>query len=130
VVKGRKGHYRELFQQISSMGFTKVRIDGEIKDVVAKLQVDRYKIHDIEIVVDRLVVDKEDKQRLQNSLHTTLQHGKGVAMIQDELGQIHYFSKSFMDPVTGLSYDEPAPNTFSFNSPYGACPTCEGLGTI
>ncbi|MHB9147821.1 MAG: excinuclease ABC subunit UvrA [Candidatus Amoebophilus sp.] len=130
VVKGRKGHYRELFQQISSMGFTKVRIDGEIKDVVAKLQVDRYKIHDIEIVVDRLVVDKEDKQRLQNSLHTTLQHGKGVAMIQDELGQIHYFSKSFMDPATGLSYDEPAPNTFSFNSPYGACPTCEGLGTI
>ncbi|ACE06302.1 hypothetical protein Aasi_0942 [Candidatus Amoebophilus asiaticus 5a2] len=130
VVKGRKGHYRELFQQISSMGFTKVKIDGEIKDVVAKLQVDRYKIHDIEIVVDRLVVDKEDKQRLQNSLHTTLQHGKGVAMIQDELGQIHYFSKSFMDPVTGLSYDEPAPNTFSFNSPYGACTTCEGLGTI
>ena len=130
VVKGRKGHYRELFQQISSMGFSKVRIDGDIKDVVPKLQVDRYKIHDIEVVVDRLVVDKEDKQRLQNSLHTTLQHGKGVAMVQDESGQIHYFSKSFMDPVTGLSYDEPAPNTFSFNSPYGACATCEGLGTI
>jgi excinuclease ABC subunit A len=130
VVKGRKGHYRELFQQISSMGFSKVRIDGEIRDVISKLQVDRYKIHDIEIVVDRLVVDKEDKQRLQNSLHIALQHGKGVAMVQDESGQIHYFSKSFMDPVTGLSYDEPAPNTFSFNSPYGACPTCEGLGTI
>jgi excinuclease ABC subunit A len=130
VVKGRKGHYRELFQQISGMGFSKVRIDGEIKDIVPKLQVDRYKIHDIEIVIDRLIVDKEDKQRLQTSLYTTLHHGKGVAMVQDESGEIYYFSKSFMDPITGLSYDEPAPNTFSFNSPYGACATCEGLGTI
>ena len=130
VVKGRKGHYRELFQQISSMGFSKVRIDGEIKDLTSKMQVDRYKIHDIEIVIDRIFVDIEDIQRLRNSLHITLQHGKGVAMLQESNGKIHYFSKSFMDPVTGLSYDEPAPNTFSFNSPYGACPICEGLGII
>lgn len=130
VVKGRKGHYRELFQQISSMGFSKVRVDGEIKDLSSKMQVDRYKIHDIEIVVDRILLESEERQRLRNSLHIALQHGKGVVMVQEQSGQIHYFSRAFMDPVTGLSYDEPAPNTFSFNSPYGACPTCEGLGAI
>ncbi len=131
IIKGRKGHYRELFQQLQNGGFSKVRVDGVIKDLIAKMQVDRYKIHDIEIVVDRLVVDLADKQRLQSSLRIALQQGKGVAMVQDEkTGQLYYFSKFFMDPATGLSYDEPAPNTFSFNSPYGACPTCEGLGAV
>ncbi|MCG8340425.1 MAG: excinuclease ABC subunit UvrA [Cytophagales bacterium] len=130
VVKGRKGHYRELFQQIRKMGFNKVSVDGEIKEVVPKMQVDRYKTHDIAIVIDRVVVNAQDKQRIRESLHMALQHGKGVVMLQEKQGQLHYFSKLLMDPKTGLSYDEPAPNNFSFNSPYGACPTCDGLGEV
>ena len=128
VVKGRKGHYRELFEQIRKMGFSKVRVDGVVMDMVPKMQVDRYKIHDIEIVIDRIVADESDRFRITQSLKSALQHGKGVIMIRDEAGEIHHFSKYLMDPETGLSYDEPAPNTFSFNSPYGACPTCNGLG--
>jgi excinuclease ABC subunit A len=130
IVKGRKGHYRELFQQINRLGFSKVRVDGEIKPLDAKMQLDRYKTHDIEIVIDRLLVDPSDKQRIRDSLNTALKHGKGTVMLQEDTGKLHYFSRALMDPVTGLSYDEPAPNTFSFNSPYGACPTCEGLGSI
>ncbi|MCL6258894.1 excinuclease ABC subunit UvrA [Aquiflexum sp. TKW24L] len=130
IVKGRKGHYRELFEQIRKMGFPKVRVDGVVMDVVPKMQVDRYKIHDIEIVIDRIVAEEEDRFRISQSLKTGLQHGKGVIMLRDEKGEIHHFSKFLMDPVTGLSYDEPAPNSFSFNSPYGACPTCNGLGVI
>lgn len=130
VVKGRKGHYRELFEQIHKMGFSKIRVDGVVMEVVPKMQVDRYKIHDIEIVVDRIVADEDDRYRITQSLKTALQHGKGVIMLRDEEGNIHHFSKYLMDPTTGLSYDEPAPNTFSFNSPYGACPTCNGLGVI
>ena len=130
VVKGRKGHYRELFEQVRKMGFSKVRIDGEVTDVVPKMQVDRYKIHDIEIVVDRIVAEEEDRFRISQSLKIALQHGKGVMMLQDESGNVHHFSKYLMDAITGLAYDEPAPNSFSFNSPYGACPTCNGLGTI
>lgn len=130
VVKGRKGHYRELFEQIRKMGFSKVRVDGVVMDVQPKMQVDRYKIHDIEIVIDRIVADQEDRYRISQSLKTALQHGKGIIMLRDEEGNIHHFSKYLMDPTTGLSYDEPAPNTFSFNSPYGACPTCNGLGVI
>jgi len=130
VVKGRKGHYRELFEQIRKMGFAKVRVDGQILDVVPKMQVDRYKIHDIEIVIDRIVAEEEDRYRITQSLKTALQHGKGVIMLSDEKGNLHHFSKYLMDPITGLSYDEPAPNSFSFNSPYGACPTCNGLGVI
>ncbi len=130
VVKGRKGHYRELFEQIRKMGFSKVRVDNVVMDVVPKMQVDRYKIHDIEIVIDRIVADEEDRFRITQSLKTALQHGKGVIMLRDEEGEIHHFSKYLMDPTTGLSYEEPAPNTFSFNSPYGACPTCNGLGVI
>ncbi|EMS34411.1 Excinuclease ABC subunit A [Mariniradius saccharolyticus AK6] len=130
IVKGRKGHYRELFEQIRKMGFSKVRIDGVVMDVVPKMQLDRYKIHDIEIVVDRIVADEEDHYRISQSLKTALHHGKGVIMLRDEAGEVHHFSKYLMDPLTGLSYDEPAPNTFSFNSPYGACPTCNGLGVI
>jgi excinuclease ABC subunit A len=130
IVKGRKGHYRELFEQVRKMGFSKVRVDGVVMDVVPKMQVDRYKIHDIEIVIDRIVAEEQDRFRISQSLKTGLQHGKGVIMLRDESGEIHHFSKYLMDPVTGLSYDEPAPNTFSFNSPYGACPTCNGLGVI
>lgn len=130
VVRGRKGHYRELFEQIRKMGFSKVRIDGVVLDIAPKMQVDRYKIHDIEIVIDRIVADESDRFRITQSLKSGLQHGKGVIMIRDESGAIHHFSKYLMDPETGLSYDEPAPNTFSFNSPYGACPTCNGLGNI
>src|SRR5690606_21927264 len=130
IVKGRKGHYRELFEQIRKMGFSKVRVDGEVLDVVPKMQLDRYKIHDIEIVVDRIVADEEDRYRISQSLKTALQHGKGIIMLVDDKGNLHHFSKYLMDPLTGLSYDEPAPNSFSFNSPYGACPTCNGLGII
>jgi excinuclease ABC subunit A len=130
VVKGRKGHYRELFEQIRKMGFSKVRVDGVVMDMVPKMQVDRYKIHDIEIVIDRIVAEESDRYRIAQSLKTALQHGKGVIMLRDENGEIHHFSKYLMDPETGLSYDEPAPNTFSFNSPYGACPSCNGLGII
>ena len=130
AVKGRKGHYRELFQQISKMGFSKVRVDGKIQPLLPKMQVDRYKTHDIEIVIDRLLVSQVDKERLRESLRTAWQQGKGTIILQDENGAQHYFSKLLMDPETGLSYDEPAPNTFSFNSPYGACPTCNGLGEV
>ncbi|GAB2618589.1 excinuclease ABC subunit UvrA [Belliella aquatica] len=130
IVKGRKGHYRELFEQVRKMGFSKVRVDGVVMDVIPKMQVDRYKIHDIEIVVDRIIAEEEDRFRITQSLKTALQHGKGIIMLRDEEGNIHHFSKYLMDPTTGLSYDEPAPNTFSFNSPYGACPSCNGLGVI
>jgi excinuclease ABC subunit A len=130
VVKGRKGHYRELFEQVRKMGYSRVRIDGEVCELQPKMQVDRYKIHDIEIVVDRVVATESDRYRITQSLKTALQHGKGIVMLLDESGKIHHFSKFLMDPQTGLSYDEPAPNSFSFNSPYGACPTCNGLGVI
>lgn len=130
VVKGRKGHYRELFVQIRKMGFTKVRVDGETQDLVTKMQVDRYKTHDIEIVTDRIKVADKDKKRIRESINSSLKHGDGVMMIQREDGTVSHFSKNLMDPETGLAYDDPAPNTFSFNSPYGACPECNGLGQI
>ena len=130
VVKGRKGHYRELFQQIRKMGFSKVRVDGEIMDLVPKMQIDRYKTHDIEIVIDRVKVIDSEKFRISQSIKDALSHGKGVIMLLDEKGEPHHFSKHLMDPESGLAYDDPAPNTFSFNSPYGACPTCNGLGKI
>ncbi|MEQ9439661.1 MAG: excinuclease ABC subunit UvrA [Cyclobacteriaceae bacterium] len=130
IVKGRKGHYRELFQQVRKMGFAKVRVDGEILNLVPKMQVDRYKTHDIEIVVDRVIVREDDRYRIAESVKTALQHGKGIIMIDDTQGNVQHLSKHLMDPETGLAYDEPAPNTFSFNSPYGMCPTCHGLGVI
>ena len=131
VVKGRKGHYRELFQQIRKMGFAKVRVDGDVIDLAPKMQVDRYKVHDIEIVVDRVVVRPEDQYRITESIKTALQHGKGIMMIAvPDQDRVQHFSKYLMDPETGLAYDEPAPNTFSFNSPYGMCPDCHGLGVI
>ncbi|MGM0582419.1 MAG: excinuclease ABC subunit UvrA [Bacteroidota bacterium] len=130
VVKGRKGHYRELFQQIRKMGFTKARVDGVIVEIDARMQVDRYKTHDIEIVIDRIVVNEKDKYRITQSVKTALKHGNGIMMVRDTDGNIQHFSQNLMDPETGLAYDEPAPNSFSFNSPYGACPTCKGLGEL
>lgn len=130
LIKGRKGHYRELFQQIRKSGYTRVRVDGELKEITAKMQVDRYKIHDIEVVIDRIVADAKDRFRIGQSISKGLREGKGVIMVMEEYGTIHHFSKFLMDPKTGLSYDEPAPNNFSFNSPYGACPSCNGLGVI
>ncbi|HPW61603.1 MAG TPA: excinuclease ABC subunit UvrA [Cyclobacteriaceae bacterium] len=130
VVKGRKGHYRELFVQIRKQGYSKVRVDGEVLEITSKMQVDRFKIHDIEIVIDRLVPTEKDRHRIGQSIATAMKEGKGVIMMIDEGGKVHHFSKFLMDPKTGLSYDEPAPNNFSFNSPYGACSTCTGLGII
>lgn len=130
VVKGRKGHYRELFVQIAKMGYTKVRIDGELTDIAPKMQLDRYKTHDIEIVIDRLLVGDKDKNRINQSLKTALQQGKGIVMVLTENDELNHFSKHLMDAETGLAYDEPAPNIFSFNSPYGACTDCRGLGVI
>ena len=133
VVKGRKGHYREDFQKIAKLGFTKVRVDGELLDLVPKMQVDRYKIHDIEIVIDRLVVKEEDRFRLSGSVQNALTHGKGTMLVLDpdaKKAAPQFFSRFLMDPTTGIAYDDPAPNTFSFNSPYGACPTCNGLGEV
>jgi len=130
VVKGRKGHYRELFVQIGKSGFTKVRVDGQIQDIVPKMQLDRYKVHDIEIVIDRIIVREEDRFRISQSVGGALKHGKGIMMIGDEKGNVTQFSQFLMDPVSGIAYDEPAPNAFSFNSPYGACPVCNGLGQI
>jgi len=136
VVKGRKGHYRELFEQIRKSGFAKVRIDGEIKDLVAKMQVDRYKIHDIEIVIDRIEVAANIRQRLAQSLQTGMKQAKGTIMVLEHDDKKNsklkpqFFSRFLMCPTSGISYDEPAPNMFSFNSPYGACPKCNGLGVI
>lgn len=130
VVKGRKGHYRELFLQIRKMGFTRVRVDGEVQELVPKMQVDRYKTHDIEIVTDRIKVAQKDKKRIRQSINTSLNHGDGVMMVQNENNELAHFSKNLMDPETGLAYDDPAPNSFSFNSPYGACQECNGLGQI
>ena len=130
VVRGRKGHYRELFENIRQQGFMRVRIDGEIKELNFGMQVDRYKVHDIEIVIDRLLVG-EDKNRINKAVELAFKHGKGLLFVLEE-GQsdVRYFSRLLMCPTTGLSYQDPEPNTFSFNSPYGACPKCNGLGEI
>ena len=130
VVKGRKGHYRELFEQIRKQGYTKVRVDGEILDIAPKMQVDRYKIHDIEIVVDRIIVEKESRKRLFTSIGQALKTAKGIIKIANKENKEQFFSRYLMDAESGISYDEPQPNTFSFNSPYGACPKCDGLGYI
>jgi excinuclease ABC subunit A len=131
VIKGRKGHYRELFVQIMRQGFQKVRVDGEILDLDGKLQLDRYKVHDIEIVIDRLKVDSKSTKRLSDSVQTAMKHGKGSMMtLEHDSDQIRFFSRALMCPTTGIAYDEPAPNFFSFNSPYGACNKCNGLGTV
>jgi len=128
VVKGRKGHYRELFEQIKKKGYNKVRIDGHITDITGSMQVDRYKIHDIEVVIDRLQVQGVSTGRLSESVKIAMKMGGGNMMVQDADEKVVPFSRFLMDPISGLSYDEPQPNSFSFNSPYGACPNCEGMG--
>lgn len=131
VIKGRKGHYRELFLQIQRQGFQKVRVDGEVLDVDSNIKLDRYKVHDIEIVVDRLKVDDKSTKRLSDSVQMAMKHGKGSMMtMEHDSGNIRFFSRALMCPTTGIAYDEPAPNFFSFNSPYGACKNCNGLGTV
>ena len=134
-IRSRKGHYRELFVQIAKMGYTKVRVDGVVQDIVPKMQLDRYKIHDIEIIIDRLVPkiepgDSQSRYRLSQSVQTALKQGKGAMQMLDGSGTLVYFSQNLMDPESGISYDEPSPNSFSFNSPYGACPVCNGLGVV
>lgn len=131
VVRGRKGHYRDLFEQIRQQGYIKVRVDGEIRELTFGMQLDRYKTHDIEIVIDRLVVHDDFRDRIVKSVETAFRRGKGMLMVLEEGGSnVHYFSKLLMCPTTGIAYQDPEPNTFSFNSPYGACPKCNGLGTV
>ncbi len=130
LVKGRKGHYRDLFEQVAKKGFLRVRVDGEVQEIKYKMQVDRYKVHDIELVVDRLRADR-NAARLREAVKTAFRQGKGILMVLDnEDGNVRFFSRMLMDPDSGLSYPEPEPNTFSFNSPYGACPLCNGLGEV
>ncbi len=131
VVRGRKGHYRELFEQIRKKGFITARIDGEIKELMHGLKLDRYKIHHIEVVIDKLIPGNTSDKRLKESVQTALKHGKGVMMaIEKDHDEPQFFSKHLMDAESGISYDEPAPHTFSFNSPQGACPECKGLGEV
>ncbi|MDO1514527.1 excinuclease ABC subunit UvrA [Maribacter confluentis] len=133
IIKSRKGHYRELFEQIAKQGFVKVRVDGEIKDLVKGMKVDRYKTHDIEIVIDRLkVVESEDfHKRLSETINTAMYSGNNVLMVLEEGTEVpRYFSRDLMCPTTGISYPTPEPNTFSFNSPKGICPYCSGLGHV
>jgi len=134
LVRGRKGHYRELFEEVRKKGFLKVRVDGEIKDLAPKMQVDRYKIHNIELVIDRLKVSKEMRTRISQSVQQSLKLGKDLMFVlfendKGKTGEAAY-SRQLMCEDTGISYEEPSPNSFSFNSPYGACPTCKGLGQV
>ena len=131
AVRGRKGHYRELFEHIRQAGFTRVRVDGAMREIEFGMMVDRYKTHDIEIVVDRIEVHEDSLTRIKKSVQTAFRYGKGLLMVLDnDSQQLRYFSRLLMCPTTGLSYEDPEPNTFSFNSPYGACPKCNGLGEI
>ncbi len=131
VVRGRKGHYRELFEQIRRNGYIYARIDGKIEEVKPGMRIDRYKNHDIEVVIDRLSVREKDRERLKKSLSAALKQGKGITMILEKDGsEPRYFSSQLMCPTSGISYNKPAPHSFSFNSPQGACPHCNGLGTI
>jgi excinuclease ABC subunit A len=131
VVKGRKGHYRELFEQIIKQGFIRARIDGEVTELKARMQLDRYKIHNIEIVIDRFTVIEDIKTRLNNSLQLGMRMAKGaIAVLDNDTNELSFFSRALMCADSGISYDDPAPNLFSFNSPFGACPKCNGLGVI
>jgi len=130
-IKGRKGHYRELFEQIQKMGYTKVRVNGEVKDIEKGMKLDRYKVHDIDIVIDRLQVSEQDRKRIYDSVVISMKHGGKEMMVMDyETGALRHFSRSLMCPSTGIAYPEPEPSLFSFNSPYGACPNCSGLGEV
>ena len=131
LVRGRKGHYKELFEQVRKKGYLHVRIDGEIREATHGLKVDRYKNHDIEVVVDRLLISDKDRKRLKESMQKAMQQGNGIVMLlEKDEDSIRYFSKSLMCPTSGISYNEPAPHNFSFNSPHGACPCCKGLGFV
>ncbi|MDR2956442.1 MAG: excinuclease ABC subunit UvrA [Prevotella sp.] len=131
LVRNRKGHYKELFEQISKKGYLTVRVDGAIREIIPGMRLDRYKIHSIEVVIDKLVVSNKFADNLKASLRTAMKQGDGLIMIQDvENDETRHFSRQLMCPTTGLSYSEPAPHTFSFNSPYGACPKCKGLGIV
>lgn len=131
LVRGRKGHHREIFEQVRRWGFIRVRIDGEVKDVYERLQVDRYKIHNIEVEIDKLEVGRQSEKRLVNSIKTALQYGKGTLMVMTaEDSKITNYSRHLMCPTSGISYLDPEPNIFSFNSPFGSCPHCHGLGYV
>ncbi|MBD3583025.1 excinuclease ABC subunit UvrA [Flavobacterium selenitireducens] len=133
VIRARKGHYAELFQQIAKQGFLRVRINGEVTEITPGMKLDRYKTHDIEIVIDRMAIDESDdtEKRLTESIKTAMYHGEDVLMVMDhDTAAVRFFSRTLMDPTTGISYPNPEPNLFSFNSPKGACPNCKGLGTV
>lgn len=131
LVRNRKGHYKELFEQVRKKGYLNVRVDGEICEVRPGMKLDRYKNHDVEVVVDKLVVSAKDDARLKNSVAAAMRQGEGLLMVLDsDTAEVRHYSRLFMDPVTGLSYREPAPHNFSFNSPQGACPRCKGLGVV
>ncbi len=131
VVRNRKGHYKELFEQIRKKGYLNVRVDGEIREIIPGMRVDRYKNHNIEILIDKLAVSNKFADKLQSSVRTAMKQGSGLILIQDvEAGEVRHYSRSLMCPTTGLSYNEPAPHNFSFNSPQGACPRCKGIGSV
>jgi len=131
MVKGRKGHYKELFESMRKKGFIYARVDGEMKEIGLGMSVDRYKIHDIEVVIDKMIVDQVDLKRLKSSVATAMKIGKGVMMVKSmEQDDVKYYSRHLMCPDTGISYRDPAPHSFSFNSPHGACPKCKGLGYV
>lgn len=131
LVKGRKGHYKELFEQLSKKGFLYARVDGNILEIKAGMKLDRYKVHHVELVVDKLVVKQDDRKRLRESVVTAMNQGKGTIMVLDyETDATRFYSRHLMCPSTGISYNEPAPHSFSFNSPQGACPHCNGLGHV
>ena len=131
VVRGRKGHYKELFVKIKRQGFIRAKVDGKVIELIDEVKLDRYKTHDIDIVVDRLEVNSENENRLKQSLEVAFKFGKGTLSVQNfDTGEVKFFSKSLMCPTTGIAYEEPEPNFFSFNSPYGACQSCRGLGTV
>ncbi|MDR3140437.1 MAG: excinuclease ABC subunit UvrA [Tannerellaceae bacterium] len=131
LVRNRKGHYKELFEQIRKKGYLYVRVDGGLKEILHGMKLDRYKMHSIEVVIDKLVVSASDERRLKESLRVAMKQGDGLVMILDaETNEVRHYSRRLMDPQTGLSYSEPAPHNFSFNSPQGACPKCKGLGLV
>ena len=131
LVRNRKGHYKELFEQIRKKGYLNVRVDGELKEIFHGMKLDRYKMHSIEVVIDKMIVSETDERRLKESLKIAMKQGDGLVLILDtETNEVRHYSRRLMDPVTGLSYSEPAPHNFSFNSPQGACPKCKGLGQV
>ncbi|MDY4845824.1 MAG: excinuclease ABC subunit UvrA [Parabacteroides sp.] len=131
LVRNRKGHYKELFEQVRKKGYLNVRVDGEMREILHGMKLDRYKMHSIEVVIDKLIVSTSDEQRLKESLKVAMKMGEGLVLVLDaDSGEVRHFSRHLMDPVTGLSYSEPAPHNFSFNSPQGACPCCKGLGEV